>query len=183
MINTIISAIQELIDQFLPFRMVKETEFGVRWTAGRFGKVVRGKFLWKIPFLQEIEVFDATFDGFFPPAQGVSTSDMRAITIRIGLEWRITNIHDFVILAGENDFDNILSVIVQSAVASALSKATLEELIVRQKPVETTITNQIAKMIEEYGITVKRAHIVECVPVFPVKLYQDANVRAVGGLE
>lgn len=183
MINTIVSAIQELCQKLLPFRMIKETQFGIRWTGGRFGKLAQGEFLWCIPVLQEIEVLDATIAGFFPPVQCVSTSDNQAVAIRVGLEWRIIDAHEFTMLAGENDFEEILAVIVQSSVASIISKLPLGEIILRQKPVETQITNQIAKMIKEYGIEIKRAHVVELVPVFPVKLYQDANVRAVSSLE
>lgn len=183
MINSIIAAIQELIRKFLPFRMVKETEFGIRWTAGKFGRIVQGKFLWCIPLLQEVEVLDATIAGFFPPVQCVSTSDSRAIAIRIGLEWKITDVRAFVILAGENDADEILSVMVQSAIASAVSKVPIEELISRQRPVETHITNQISRMTQEYGIFIKRAHIVECVPVFPIRVYRGSNARYISNPE
>lgn len=177
MINTIVSAVQELCRTLLPFRMVKETEFGIRWTAGKFGKLAQGNFLWCVPVLQEIEVLDATIAGFFPPVQCVTTSDSQAVAIRIGLEWKIINAHEFTMLAGQNDFDEILAVIVQSSVAFTLSKLPLEELISRQKPVETEITNKISKNIKEYGVEIKRAHIVELVPVFPIKIYGEKSIK------
>lgn len=159
--------------QFLPFRVVQENHWGIRWSLGKLTKIVQGRVIWGIPIIQPLEVFDATLAALFPPVQGLSTEDQQPIAVRIGLEWRIQDIKKFILSIGDNDFNDIIAIITQSSVANIIVKTPLSEIITKQKTVETKITNQISDATAEYGILVKRAHIVECVPVFPIKVFTN----------
>lgn len=173
MLNDLLASFYGFAIQFIPFRVVQENQWGLRWSFGRLQKIVRGRMLWGIPFFQPLEILDATWGALFPPTQCLSTADNRAIAVRIGLEWKIQDAKKFVLLIGENDSDDVIAVIIQSLVANVISNSVLPDIITKQKPTETKITNQIAKVMEEYGILVKRAHIVECVPVFPIKVFTN----------
>ena len=177
-----LASLSEFITQFLPFRAVQENQWGIRWTFGRLRKIVQGQMLWGIPFIQPLDVLDATWGALFPSTQCLSTADDRAIAIRIGLEWKIQDAKKFVLLIGENDSDEVIAVIIQSLVANVISKSTLSDIITKQKSTETKITNQIAGIMEEYGILVKRAHIVECVPVFPIKVFANEKNTVVNNI-
>ena len=152
--------------------MIAEYEQGVRFTCGHPGRVSNGGVLWCLPFFQQVEVIDTTVGAIIFKPQAITTADKIPVIIRLGLEYHVENALKMLMCLGDNDLEEILSVIGQGLAAGILSKESFENIISHKMEIEDRISEKMNDLSETNGVHCDRVSILECAQAISFRLFK-----------
>jgi len=133
-------------------RQVNQYERGVKFTFGKFSKMVNPGWRIILPVIQSMQKVDLRLRTVEVPSQECLTKDNISVGVTAVLFFKVTDA-SLAILNIEN-FYYATSQLAQTTMRNVVGEVSLNELLSQREQQSSKIRNIVASMIEEWGVTV-----------------------------
>lgn len=138
----------EILEKYLmPVQVINTYERGVMLTLGKNPKPIEPGVVFKFPLIQEIFTTPIMPDTISPSSVNVTTADGRTISVRVAIEYEITDAQKWLIEV--TDATTNLADLTRGFVADYLTDINWEEVV--QKRTRTEIKNKLNRKCQEFG--------------------------------
>lgn len=165
--SQIISALENVWDQVMPFLIVKEYEHGVLLRFGKFHKEVSPGLILKWPVIDYVATCYSSYTTLPIRAQTLTTKDDKSIVISAVVKYRIRNAKTFLLEV--NDATDAINDITQSYIKQTVMNKTWEELKQMQ---DSEIQIQVESEVKKFGIKVYYVTVTDLAIVKTLRLMQ-----------
>lgn len=97
MLDKLIEFLLNIIDQLIPFKILKEYEEGVLFRLGRYRKVLNAGIHFKIPFFDDIDSYPVVYTTITLPPQSIVTMDGICVVIKGHIKYKINDVKIFAV--------------------------------------------------------------------------------------
>lgn len=136
---------------------INEYERGVKFSLGRFSKIMNPGWNFVLPIFQSYKKVDIRTKAVDVPAQEAITKDNVSIKINAVIYYKIFDASK-TILAVENYYYAIEQ-LAQTTMRNAVGAVTLDELLGEREKISTEICNIIDKLTDPWGIKVENVEL------------------------
>ena len=138
-------------------RQVNEYERGIKFTTGKFTKIMNPGWRLVLPIFQSFRKVDIRTKAVDVPEQEAITKDNVSVKINAVLYYKVFDASKAV-LAVEN-FRFAVSQLAQTTMRNAVGSVSLDELLSERETISTNICQIIDKATDEWGIKVENVEL------------------------
>lgn len=146
---------------FISIREVKQYERGVRFTFGKFTKLVDPGWRLVVPIFQKMAKVDVRVKAVDVPDQEAISADNISITINAVIYYKVADASRAV-LQVEN-FYYAISQLAQTTMRNAVGEVTLEDLLKNREKIASGIKQIVDKTTDPWGIDVESVELKDIV--------------------
>ncbi|MEK7086069.1 MAG: slipin family protein [Patescibacteria group bacterium] len=146
---------------FISIREVKQYERGVRFTFGKFTKLVDPGWRLVVPIFQKMAKVDVRVKAVDVPDQEAISADNISITINAVIYYKVADASRAV-LQVEN-FYYAISQLAQTTMRNAVGEVTLEDLLKNREKIAAGIKQIVDKTTDPWGIDVESVELKDIV--------------------
>ncbi len=146
---------------FISIREVKQYERGVRFTFGKFTKLVDPGWRIVVPIFQKMAKVDVRVKAVDVPDQEAISADNISITINAVIYYKVADASRAV-LQVEN-FYYAISQLAQTTMRNAVGEVTLEDLLKNREKIAAGIKQIVDKTTDPWGIDVESVELKDIV--------------------
>lgn len=146
---------------FISIREVKQYERGVRFTLGKFTKLVDPGWRLVVPIFQKMAKVDIRTKAVDVPDQEAISADNISVTLNAVIYYKVSDASRAV-LQVEN-FYYAISQLAQTTMRNAVGEVTLEELLKNRQQIATSIEQIVDKATDPWGIEVEAVELKDIV--------------------
>ena len=125
MFDKLIEFLLNIIEDIMPVFFVKQYNNGILLRMGKFVRVVKPGVVFKIPFLDKIEVVTIVTTTLSVPTQSVITKDKKQLVVKSVVKYKIADVELFML--NVYDSTDAISDITQAIIKEQISLRTFEE--------------------------------------------------------
>ena len=138
-------------------RQVNEYERGIKFTTGKFTKIMSPGWRLVVPIFQSFKKVDIRTKAVDVPEQEAITKDNVSVKINAVLYYKVFDASK-AILAVEN-FRFAVSQLAQTTMRNAVGSVSLDELLSERETISTNICQIIDKATDDWGIKVENVEL------------------------
>lgn len=177
MFDRLIELLAQFGQWFLPFTVIDHFERGVVLRLGTYHRTLEPGFHWMWPFGIERAIADnVAWRTGTPGVQSLLTKDNKAISIRVVVTARITDIR--TALLEVEGMDHAMMDSVSGAVAAYVSAHAWDEIIAEEAPNE--LAKACRRRAKTFGIEIDRVQLADLTPARAIRLLQDGPLAPPG---
>lgn len=171
MIDKLLDFLLAFLDQFLPFKVVNQTDKGVILRFGKFIKVVEPGIHFKIPFADEILPHTVLWSTMSLSSQSLTTKDKRCVVVKGVIKYRIVDVETFLLEVW--DAIDALSDMTQGIIFDIVKEKTWEEL--QTTDLKKEITKKVRVESKRWGIEVETVTLSDFAEITSIRLLNDSG--------
>lgn len=173
MFDRLIDLISNWLEKLLPFFIVMEYEEAVMLRFGKFHKVAKPGFHFRIPFVDEPMTNHVVVTTLSLPPQSLYTKDKQNIVVKGVIKYRIADVKTFLLEV--YDAQDAISDMTQSIIKNVIMDKTMDECI------DTEIDNTLAKKARvearKWGVEIQQVTLTDLAPIRSFRLINDTVVN------
>lgn len=171
MFDKLIEFILNIIEDALPVFFVKEYDRGVFFRAGRFRRVINPGAVFKIPFIDKVEVTSVVTTTLSIPAQSITTSDGKQAVVKSVVKYKIVDVKAFYL----NVYDAVdaISDTTQAIIKEQITSRTWQECT--DNELDKTITKKVRIEVRYWGIDVDKVTLTDIGVITSLRLFNETN--------
>ena len=173
MFDRLIDLISNWIEQLLPFFIIKEYEEAVVLRFGKFHKVVKPGFHWRIPFIDDPMQQHVVITTLSLSPQSLYTKDKQNIVVKGVIKYRISDIQIFVLEV--YDAQDAISDMTQSIIKNIIMDKTLDECI--DPEIDNTLTKKARVEAKKWGVEIQQVTLTDLAPIRSYRLINDTVIN------
>jgi len=150
MLDKLIDILVNIWGAIVPYVIILEYQEGVLLRFGKYKKVIKKGFHWKIPVIDETVIEHIAITTTTLPPQSLTTLDNETIVVKGIIKYRITDIHKYAILVW--DAKDALVDTTCGLIRDTVNEKNWEEI--RLGKIDGLISRRVKTAAEEYGIEV-----------------------------
>jgi len=169
MFDKIIDLLISLFNDFKPIIFIFEYKEGILLRAGRFKKILKPGWHFRIPFVDDYYVENVKTDTMRIKEVNITTLDSRTATVGCEFDLQITDIYKAMV--DTNDWRSNLQDMCAGILSDHLEDLNWEDI--RKKTTKNAIAKKIEKRAEELGITTSNFNLTDKVLSRAFKLFEE----------
>lgn len=173
MFDRLIDIIGNWLEKFLPFFIVMEYEEAVILRFGRFYKVAKPGFHWRIPIVDEPMTNHVVVTTLSLPPQSLYTKDKQNIVVKGVIKYRIADVQTFLLEV--YDAQDALSDMTQSIIKNVIMDKTLEECI--DAEIDNFLSKKARVEARKWGVEIQQVTLTDLAPIRSFRLINDTVVN------
>ncbi len=172
MFDKLIALIQQFINELVPFFIIDEWDEGIVLRAGRYRRVVKAGFYFKIPFLDSIWKYTVITQSIDIPPQSVTTADGYNVVVKGIIRFSIFDIKAFLM--------NITQPAdVLSDTAGGMIRAIIEDTSWYEiDDIDKKLTAEVGKFVKKWGIKVEKVTLTDLQQAQSIRVIQDSTYQS-----
>jgi regulator of protease activity HflC (stomatin/prohibitin superfamily) len=171
MLDKLIDFLLSILDKLLPFKIINQTDRGVRLRFGKYIEILSPGLKWKIPFFDEIINITTVWTTLSLPSQSLTTKDQKDVVVKAIVKYKILDIEIFALEVW--DAIDAISDMTQGIVFEVVRDKTWEEL---QSPdLKDFISKKARKEAKRWGIEIETVTLSDLAKITSIRLLNDAG--------
>jgi len=138
-------------------KQISEYERGIKFTCGKFTKIMEPGWRLVFPIFQSYSKIDIRTKVIDVPEQEVITKDNVSVKINAVIYYNIFDASKAVL--GVENFHYAVSQLAQTTMRNSVGSVTLDELLSCREKISTTICEIVDKATDEWGIKVQNVEL------------------------
>jgi len=138
-------------------KQISEYERGIKFTCGKFTKIMEPGWRLVFPIFQSFSKIDIRTKVIDVPEQEVITKDNVSVKINAVIYYNIFDASKAVL--GVENFHYAVSQLAQTTMRNSVGSVTLDELLSCREKISTTICEIVDKATDEWGIKVQNVEL------------------------
>lgn len=171
MLDRLVDFLLQFLDQALPFKVINETDKGIRLRFGRFTEILEPGFHWKLPFIDEILSHPVLWTTYSTPAQSLTTKDEKDVVIKMIIKYRVVDIQVFLLEVW--DAIDAISDMTQGISFDVVKGRTWEEL--HHDDLKNTIARKARMEAKRWGIEIESVTLSDLAKIRSIRLLNDSG--------
>ena len=169
MFDKLIEFLLNIIEDIMPVFFVKQYNNGILLRMGKFVRIVKPGVVFKIPFLDKIEVVTIVTTTLSVPTQSVITKDKKQLVVKSVVKYKISDVELFML--NVYDSTDAISDITQAIVKEQISLRTFEECT--DNDFDNTVTKKLRVEMKKWGIEVDRVTLTDIGQIKSLRLFNE----------
>jgi regulator of protease activity HflC (stomatin/prohibitin superfamily) len=171
MFDRLVDFILQFLEQVLPFKVVPQTDMGIRLRLGKFKEVLEPGFHWKISFADDILSHSVLWTTYSTPAQSLTTKDERDVVVKMIIKYRVIDIKTFLLEVW--DAIDAISDMTQGIAFDIVKGRTWEEL--QHDDLKNHISRKARLEAKRWGIEIETVTLSDLAKIRSIRLLNDAG--------
>ena len=138
-------------------KQISEYERGIKFTCGKFSKIMNPGWNLVFPIFQSYSKIDIRTKVIDVPEQEVITKDNVSVKINAVIYYNIFDASKAIL--GVENFHYAVSQLAQTTMRNSVGSVTLDELLSCREKISTTICEIVDKATDEWGIKVQNVEL------------------------
>lgn len=173
MFDKLIDFVLQLLDRFMPVYIVKQYQGGAFFRAGKF-RCVKGPGLhWKIPLLDDVDLYAVVTTTLTLPAQSATTKDGLCVVAKAVVKYRIVDLGVFAVEVA--DQIDALSDTTCGIILSAIEQYTWEEG--RQADMDAIVSKKARAEVKKWGVHVESVTFTDLSQMRSIRLFNESSMN------
>jgi regulator of protease activity HflC (stomatin/prohibitin superfamily) len=173
MFDRLIDLISEWFEKLLPLFIVRDYEEAVVLRFGRFSRVAKPGFHWRIPFVDDVMEQHVVVTTLSLPPQSLYTKDKQNIVVKGVIKYRISDIQTFILEV--YDAQDALSDMTQSIIKNIVMDKTLDECI--DPEIDNTLSKKARVEAKKWGVEIQQVTLTDLAPIRSFRLINDTVIN------
>lgn len=173
MFDRLIDLIVNWFEQLLPFFIVRDFEEAVVLRFGKFHRVAKPGFHWRIPFVDVPMEQHVVVSTISLAPQSLYTKDRQNLVVKGVIKYRISDIQTFVLEV--YDAQDAISDMTQSIIKNIIMDKTLEECI--DPEIDNTLTKKARVEAKKWGVEIQQVTLTDLAPIRSFRIINDTVVN------
>lgn len=173
MFDRLIDLLTGWFEQLLPFFIVRDYEEAVVLRFGRFHKVAKPGFHWRIPFVDESMEQHVVVTTLSLPPQSLYTKDKQNIVVKGLIKYRIADIQTFILEV--YDAQDAISDMTQSIIKSIIMDKTMDECV--DPEIDNTLSKKARVEAKKWGVEIQQVTLTDLAPIRSFRLINDTVIN------
>lgn len=173
MFDRLIDLISNWIEQLLPFFIIKEYEEAVVLRFGKFHRVAKPGFHWRIPFIDDPMQQHVVITTLSLPPQSLYTKDKQNIVVKGVIKYRISDIQTFVLEV--YDAQDAISDMTQSIIKNIIMDKTMDECI--DPEIDNTLAKKARVEAKKWGVEIQQVTLTDLAPIRSYRIINDTVIN------
>ena len=169
MFDKLIEFLLNIIEDIMPVFFVKQYNNGILLRMGKFVRVVKPGVVFKIPFLDKVEITTIVTTTLSVPTQSVITKDKKQLVVKSVVKYKISDVELFML--NVYDSTDAISDITQAIVKEQISLRTFEECT--DNDFDNTVTKKLRVEMKKWGIEVDRVTLTDIGQIKSLRLFNE----------
>jgi len=169
MFDKLIEFLLNIIEDIMPVFFVKQYNNGILLRMGKFVRIVKPGVVFKIPFLDKIEVVTIVTTTLSVPTQSVITKDKKQLVVKSVVKYKIADVELFML--NVYDSTDAISDITQAIIKEQISLRTFEECT--DNDFDNTVTKKLRVEMKKWGIEVDRVTLTDIGQIKSLRLFNE----------
>jgi len=174
MLDSLIQWITSVLGEVVPFFIIKEYEEGIQLRGGRYLRVVRPGFHFKVPFFDEIISQHVVLTTLSLPAQSLVTKDNKNIVVEAMVKYKINDVKVFLLEV--YDSTDAIGDVSQGIIKEIIMSSTWEEA--RDNELDNTITKKVRNELKKFGVYVEKVTLTSIADMRTIRLINQSIFNA-----
>lgn len=171
MFDRLVDFILQFLEQVLPFKVVTQTDKGIRLRFGKFKGILEPGFHWKISFVDEILSHSVLWTTYSTPAQSLTTKDEKDVVIKMIIKYRVVDIKTFLLEVW--DAIDAISDMTQGIGFDIVKGRTWEEL--QHDDLKNHISRKARLEAKRWGIEIETVTLSDLAKIRSIRLLNDSG--------
>lgn len=172
MFDKLITLVQQFIHEMIPFFIIDEWDEGIMLRAGKFLRVVKAGFYFKIPFLDSIWKYTVITQSIDIPPQSVTTADGYNVVVKGIIRFSIVDIKAF--LMNITQPADVLTDTTGGMIRSIIEDTNWYEL----DDIDKKLTSEVGKFVKKWGIKVEKVTLTDLQQAQSIRVIQDSTYQS-----
>jgi len=173
MFDRLIDLITDWLEKLLPFFIVTEYEAAVILRFGKFHKVAKPGFHWRIPFVDDPMTNHVVVTTLSLPPQSLYTKDKQNIVVKGVIKYRIADVQTFLLAV--YDAQDAISDMTQSIIKNVIMDKTMDECI--DPDIDNTLSKKARVEAKKWGVEIQQVTLTDLAPIRSFRLINDNIVN------
>ena len=169
MFDKLIAAIQQFGNALLPLFIIDEWEHAIVLRGGRFLKVVKPGFYWKIPFFDSVWRHNVITQSIDIPPQSVTTADNKNVVVKGIIRFNISDIKLFLTTITEPK--DVLTDTTGGMIRSIIEDTEWINIV----DIDKKLTSEVGKFVKKWGIKVEKVTLTDLQIANSIRIIQDST--------
>ena len=169
MFDKLIEFLLNIIEDIMPVFFVKQYNNGILLRMGKFVRVVKPGVVFKIPFLDKVEITTIVTTTLSVPTQSVITKDKKQLVVKSVVKYKISDVELFML--NVYDSTDAISDITQAIIKEQISLRTFEECT--DNDFDNTVTKKLRVEMKKWGIEVDRVTLTDIGQIKSLRLFNE----------
>lgn len=166
MFDKLIDWLTSVINDLVPFFIVKEYEEALQLSGGKFKRKVEAGFYRKIPFYDEVMRQHITMTTLNLPAQSLVTKDHKNIVVKAVVKYKITDIKVFLLEV--YDSVDAISDVSQGIIKNVIMPVPWEQC--KDLEIDNTITKKVRNELKKFGVYIEAVTLTSIAEMRTIRL-------------
>jgi regulator of protease activity HflC (stomatin/prohibitin superfamily) len=171
MFDRLIEFLLQFFEQALPFRVINQTDKGIRLRFGEFVEVLDPGYHWKVSFADEIHAHTVLWTTYSTPAQSLTTKDGKDVVIKMIIKYRVVDIKTFLLEVW--DAIDAISDMTQGIGFDIVKGKTWEEL--QNEDLKKEISKKARVEAKRWGIEIETVTLSDLAKISSIRLLNDVG--------
>ena len=171
MLDKLIDFLLQFLEQLLPFKVINQTDEGVRLRFGKFKNVLKPGIHFKIPFGDEILSHSVLWTTYSVPAQSLTTKDGKDVVVKLVIKYRIVDIQTFLLEVW--DAIDAISDMTQGISFDIVKEKTWDEL--HTLDLKPLVTRKARVEAKRWGIEIETVTLSDLAKIRSIRLLNDSG--------
>ena len=169
MLDRLIDFLLQFLEQALFFKVINQTDQGLRLRFGKFKEQLEPGFHWKVPFVDEILSHTVLWTTYSTPAQSLTTKDGKDVVIKMIIKYRVVDIKTFLLEVW--DAIDAISDMTQGIGFDIVKGKTWEDL--QNEDLKKEITKKARTEAKRWGIEIETVTLSDLAKIRSIRLLND----------
>jgi len=172
MFDKLIEFILNMMEDVIPVYFIKQYNNGILLRMGKFKRVVKPGVVFKIPFLDKIEVQTVVTTTLSVPTQSVITQDEKQLVVKAVVKYKIVDVEAFILTV--YDATDAISDITQAIIKEQIAIRTFKQCI--ENDFDNTVTKKLRVEVRRWGIDVERVTLTDIGQIKSLRLFNEGSL-------
>ena len=173
MFDRLIDLLTGWFDHLIPFFLVRDYEEAVVLRFGKFHRVAKPGFHWRIPFIDEPMEQHVVITTLSLSPQSLYTKDKQNIVVKGVIKYRISDIKTFILEV--YDAQDAISDMTQSIIKNIIMDKTMDECI--DPEIDNTLAKKARVEARKWGVDIQQVTLTDLAPIRSYRLINDTIVN------
>lgn len=168
-LESVLAWIMEKINEILPFFFVMEYEEAVHLRGGKFLRVCKKGFYWKLFMYDDILTQHVVTTTLSLSAQSLVTKDDKGIVAKAIVKYRIFDVKTFLLEV--YDSVDAIADVAQGVIKDIIMSSTWDEC--RNVEIDNTLTKKIRNELKKFGVQIDKVTLTDIAPIRSLRLFNE----------
>lgn len=173
MFDRLIDIITGWFEQLLPFFIIRDFEEAVVLRFGKFHKVAKPGFHWRIPFVDDVMEQHVVVTTLSLSPQSLYTKDKQNIVVKGLIKYKIADIQTFMLEV--YDAQDAISDMTQYIIKNIIMGKTLEECI--DAEIDNILTKKARVEAKKWGVEIQQVTLTDIAPIRSYRIINDTVIN------
>ena len=172
MLDKLIEFIMNMMEDIIPVYFIKQYNNGILLRMGKFKRVVKPGVVFKIPFLDKIEVQTIVTTTLSVPTQSVITKDEKQLVVKSVVKYNVADVEAFMLTV--YDAIDAISDITQAIIKEQVALRTFKECI--DNDFDNTVTKKLRVEVRKWGLDIERVTLTDIGQIKSLRLFNEGSL-------